>query len=293
MTKENTLRGITLVVIAMAVIPLIDVIAKILGQQNVPIIQVVWARFFFGAIFTLPLALRAVGAIALRPINFSMNALRAACLVVGTWFFFMALKSLPVADALAIYFVQPILITALSPLLLGEHVGIRRWVTVMIGFVGVIIIIRPGFQAVDIGVIYALLAGLCSAIYILVTRHLSGTANAMVTTFQTSAIGAIPLTLLIPVFWLPPESHQWLLMILLGAIAIFCHALITRAYDFAEASLLSPFNFTEIITAVIAGWYFFGDFPDRWTFAGAAILIGCAIYISWREQQRKNERSAA
>jgi drug/metabolite transporter (DMT)-like permease len=106
----------------------------------------------------------------------------------------------------------------------------------------------------------------------------------MVTTFQTSAIGAIALTAATPLYWISPDGHQGLLLLLLGAIAIAGHYLITRAYDFAEASLLSPFGYTEMIMAVIAGWYFFGDFPDRWTFVGVGILIACAIYISWRER---------
>jgi drug/metabolite transporter (DMT)-like permease len=284
-SQPGVLKGVALVLIAMAILPFIDVIAKLLGQQGIPVVQLVWARFFFGALFTLPLALKAVGPAALIPVNPMMNALRAACLVLGTIFFFLALKTLPIADTLAIYFVQPIMITALSPLVLGEHVGVRRWATVVIGFIGVIIIIRPGFQTVDIGAVYALLSGLCSAVYILVTRFLTGRAHAMVTTFQSSVIGAVPLTIAIPWYWVAPDQQQWLLLVLLGAIAIAGHALITRAYDYAEASQLSPFNYTEMIMAVIVGWWFFGDFPDNFTFLGVAILITCSIYISFRERQ--------
>jgi drug/metabolite transporter (DMT)-like permease len=284
-TQPNALKGIALVLIAMAVLPLIDVCAKFLGQQGIPVVQMVWARFFFGALLTLPLAVMAAGTSALRPVNPLMNSLRAYFLIAGTASFFFALKTLPIADTLAIYFVQPILITALSPLFLGEKVGVRRWSTVVVGFIGVLIIIRPGFQSVGIGVLFALLAGLCSAFYILVTRKLTGRAHAMVTTFQSSAIGAVPLTLSAPIYWTAPDTNQWLLLLLLGAIAIAGHALITRAYDYAEASQLSPFNYTEMITAVAAGWYFFGDFPDAWTFLGVAILIACAIYISWRERE--------
>jgi drug/metabolite transporter (DMT)-like permease len=286
MTQPNPLKAIAFVLVAMAILPFIDVIAKFLGQQGIPVIQMVWARFFFGTLFTLPFAIHATNTqIALRPVNPALNTLRAFCLVAGTAFFFLALKTLPIADTLAIYFVQPILITALSPIVLREHVGLRRWITVFIGFIGVLIIIRPGFQQVGIGVVFALLAGTSSAVYILVTRFLTGRANALVTTFQTSAIGAIPLTAAIPLYWISPDTNQWLLLILLGAIAIIGHAMITRAYDYAEASLLSPFNYAEMIMAVAAGWWFFGDFPDNYTFLGVAILIGCALYISARERQ--------
>lgn len=281
--SPNAPLGIGLVLAAMAILPLIDVCAKFLGQQGVPVLQMVWARFFFGALFTLPFAISVAGLAAFNPVNPLFNAARALFLISGTAFFFLALKYLPIADTLAIYFVQPIIITALSPIVLGEKVGMRRWATVGAGFIGVLIIIRPGFQALNVGMVFALLAGTSSAFYILVTRHLTGKAHAMVTTFQTSALGAIVLSAAAPAYWLPAGQQQWLLLVLLGAIAIAGHYLITKAYDFAEASLLSPFNYTEMITAVIVGWYFFGDFPDAWTFAGVAILICCAIYVSWRE----------
>lgn len=283
--KSDTLKGITLVVIAMAIMPFIDVCAKLLGQQDFPVPQTVWGRFFFGAVFTLPFALRVAGKSALRFDNPEINAARALLLVAGTWFFFLALKTLPIADTLAIFFIQPILITALSPFVLGEHVGVRRWITVFIGFIGVLVIIRPGFQAFNIGVVYALAAGSCSAGYYLITRKVAGRADAMVTTFQTSVFGTVGLSLAMILLWQMPNGQQWLLLMLLGAIAITGHFLVTRAYDFAEASLLSPFNYTEMIVAVIVGWWFFGDFPDRWTFAGVGILIACAIYISLRERK--------
>jgi drug/metabolite transporter (DMT)-like permease len=283
---SNPLLGIGLVLAAMAILPGIDVCAKFLGQQGVPVMQMVWARFLFGSLFTLPFALAVDGKNALRPVNPFFNALRAALLITGTICFFMALHTLSIADTLAIYFVQPILITALSPLLLREKVGIRRWITVAIGFIGVLIIIRPGLVAFNIGSMFALASGTASALYIIVTRHLTGKANAMVTTFQSSVIGAAGLTLAAPLYWLPVSGQQWLLLILLGAIAIAGHYLITKAYDYAEASLLSPFNYTEMIMAVVMGWYFFGDFPDNWTFVGVAILIACAIYISVRERAK-------
>jgi drug/metabolite transporter (DMT)-like permease len=281
----STLKGIVLILLAMAVLPFIDVCAKFLGQQQMPVPQMVWARFFFGALFTLPFALRVGRASALKPINPVFNSARALFLISGTACFFLALKTLPIADTLAIYFVQPILITALSPFVLGEHVGLRRWTTVFIGFVGVVVIIRPGLQAFNIGVLYALGAGTSSACYYLITRKLSGRADAMVTTFQTSAIGAVALSFAVPFLWVMPSGGQWTLLVLLGAIAIAGHYCVTRAFDFAEASLLSPFNYTEMIMAVAAGWWFFGDFPDRWTFVGVAILIASAIYISLRERK--------
>ncbi len=278
-------------VFAMAVIPMIDVFAKFLGQQGLPIPQLVWARFLFGALFTLPFAWRVDQAQIFRPTHLAHQTARAALLILGTCFFFWALKYLPIADTLSIYFIQPILVTALSPLILKEYVGPHRWACVALGFVGVLIIIRPGFQEFNIGMVLALCAGLCSAFYLMLTRSLTGSVNAMVTTFQTSAIGAVALTLAVPFMWTQPNLSQWLMLVGIGFFAIVGHYFITRAYDMGEASLISPLGYLEMVTAVLLGWYFFDNFPDGWTFLGVAILICCAIYISIRERLRQPARS--
>lgn len=274
---------------AMAVLPFLDVIAKHLGRQGMPVLEIVWARLFFGALLTMPFALKIAGPGGLVPNMPVMHSIRASFMIAATGFFFAALHYLSIADTLAIFFVQPLIVTLLSPLVLGESVGIRRWVAVMIGFIGTLIIIRPGFQELNPGVFLALGAGLCLAIYLLLTRRISGSAHAMVTTFYTSLCGAIIMSIAVLFVWQPPEPSQWAFFVLLALIANGGHFLIIRAYDHAEASLLAPLAYTEMIMATLAGWYFFGDFPDAWTFAGVAILIACAIYISWREHVRHVE----
>jgi drug/metabolite transporter (DMT)-like permease len=274
---------------AMAVIPLIDVFAKFLGQQGFPIPQLVWARFFFGALFTLPFAWTVERTHIFRPRHPVHLTARAALLILGTVFFFAGLKYLPIADTLAIYFISPILVTALSPLILKEKVGPHRWACVALGFIGVLIIIRPGFQAFNIGMLFALGAGCCSALYLLLTRHLTASVNAMVMTFQTSAIGTVAMTLTLPFLWTPPDLLQWLMLIGIGFFAIVGHYFITRAYDMGEASLISPLSYLEMVTAVLLGWYFFDNFPDGWTFVGVAILIASAIYISVREHKLEHQ----
>jgi drug/metabolite transporter (DMT)-like permease len=287
----KTSKAVACMAFAMAIIPLIDVFAKFLGHQGVPIPQLVWARFFFGALFTLPFAWSIERQSLLRPTHLFHQMARAALLILGTCFFFAGLRTLPIADTLAIYFVAPILVTALSPIALKEKVGPHRWACVLLGFIGVLIIIRPGFQQLNIGMLYALGAGFCSACYILLTRHLTGTVNAMVMTFQTSAIGAAALTLAMPAIWIAPDLRQWLMMVGIGFFAIVGHYFITRAYDYGEASLVSPLSYLEMVTAVLLGWYFFNNFPDAYTFLGVSILIGCAIYISFRE--RLNAKAVA
>jgi drug/metabolite transporter (DMT)-like permease len=274
---------------AMAVLPFLDVVAKYLGQQGVPILQIVWARLFFGTCVTMPFALGLVGPRGLLPNMPAMHTLRAIFLLSATAFFFWGLTYLSIADCLSIFFVQPLIVTLLSPFVLGEQVGLRRWLAVIVGFMGTLIIIRPGFQELNPGVFMALAAGASLAIYMLLTRRIAGSAPAMVTTYYTSLMGAIMLSVIVIFVWEPVSPQQWGLFILLALIANGGHFLIVKAYDHGEASLLAPLAYSEMIMAVAAGWYFFGDFPDLWTFVGVGILIACAIYISIRERARTIE----
>lgn len=288
---KRPIIGVGLMLGAMAVLPGIDVIAKVLGQQGLPVAQIVWARVTLGALMTLPFALRIAGPKGLWPARPYYHLLRATLLVSATFFFFLSLKWLPIADALAIFFVQPLIVTVLSALFLREAVGPRRWAAVAVGFVGTLIIIRPGFAEVNPGAGFAFAAGAFLACYFVLTRSIAGQAHAMVTTFQTSLLGGLILSVFIWPVWQTPSAQQWVLFAALAFIATFGHLMIVRAYDHAEASLLAPLAYTEMITSVILGWWFFDDFPDGWTFLGVGILIACAIYISMRE--RSAGKSAA
>ncbi len=285
--QNQNLIGIGFMLGAMASLPFIDVFAKFLGQMGIPILQIVWARLTFGALVTLPFALQATGRAALWPDRPIYHLCRASLLILATYTFFLSLKFLPIADALAIFFVQPLVVVVLSALVLGEKVGPRRWAAVFAGFIGTLIIIRPGFGTFNPGTLLALAAGTFLAVYFVMTRRISGTAKAMVTTFQTNAIGMIVLSSAMPLIWTDPTATQWVMLAGLGTVATIGHFMIVRAYDFAEASLLAPFAYTEMIVATLCGWYFFGDFPDAYTFVGVSILISSALYISWRERKVK------
>ncbi len=269
---------------AMAILPFLDVVAKVLGQQGVPVIEVVWARMSFGCLLTLPFALMEGGKRGLVPAMPVFHTFRAGFLIGATGLFFGALHYLPIADTLAIFFVQPLVVTMLSPFILGEKVGLQRWSAVVVGFIGTLIIIRPGFQELNPGAPMALASGTSLAIYMLMTRKIAGSAGAMVTTFHTNLAGTLLTSLAVVFVWETPLLSQWGLFVLLAFIAGLGHYLIVRAYDYSEASLLAPLAYTEMIAAVAAGWWFFGDFPDMWTFVGVGILIACAIYISIRER---------
>jgi drug/metabolite transporter (DMT)-like permease len=280
---RNPLIGIFFMLGAMAILPMIDVIAKHLGHLGLPILQIVWARLTLGAVITLPFAAR--HSKALRPDRPILHLFRAGFLMAATFLFFSALKFLPIADALAIFFVQPLVLTSLSPFVLNERVSARRWAAVAVGFVGTLIIIRPGLGAFNPGSWLALGSGTSLALYFLLTRKISGSAPAIVTTFQTNAIGGVIASAMVWWVWQAPSPTEWALFVALAGIANLGHWLIVRAYDHAEASLLAPLAYTEMVTSTIFGLIFFGDFPDFWTFVGVAILIGCAIFISTQRER--------
>ena len=284
--RPRTLIGVALMITAMMLLPWLDVVAKTLGEQGMPIMQIVWARMAFGALLTLPFVLHHGGVAAIRRDRPGYHPLRASLLIAATFLFFSALTYLPIADALAIFFVQPLILTAISPFVLGEKVGPRRWAAVFVGFLGTLIIIRPGMAEVNPGTFLALGSGAALACYFAMTRRVAGRSPAMVTTFHTSLIGTLLTTVLILWTWETPSPLQWGLLFLIGLIATAGHWCIVRAYDHAEASLLAPLAYTEIVMATFAGWWFFGDFPDGWTFVGVAILIASAAYISVRERAK-------
>jgi drug/metabolite transporter (DMT)-like permease len=280
------LTAIALMLSAMAILPFLDVAAKFLGRQNMPVAQSVWARMFFGTVLILPFVLKGRPLRALVPDMPVLHGARAFLIIISTAFFFLALGHLPIADTLSIYFVQPLIVTLLAPVILKEHVGLRRWIAVFIGFIGTLIIIRPGFQNLNLGILFALLAGAASALYMLLTRKISHSADPILTTFYTNLMGAIMTTAVVGSVWVMPTLAQWGLLLTIAVVALIGHYLVIAAYRFGEASLLAPLGYAEMIMAVVCGWWFFGDFPDRWTFVGVGILIACAIYISYRERVR-------
>ncbi len=286
-TRSRPLLGIMFMLAAMAILPVIDVFAKMLGQAGMPILIVVWARALFGGLMTLPFALKSEGLRAFRPAQPLRQLLRAVLLLGATFLFFSALKYLLIADALAIFFVNPLVIVILSALLLRERVGPRRWAAVAVGFIGTLIIIRPGMVQVNPGTLLALGSGVALGSYLVLTRAMAGAADAMVLNFQTSAIGAALMALALPLLWEAPTPMQWAMLAALGVIATLGHVLITKAYEHGEASLLAPLAFTEIVMATVLGYAFFGDLPDRWTVLGVTILVASAVYISVRERQVK------
>ncbi|MGE0744716.1 MAG: DMT family transporter [Rhodospirillales bacterium] len=278
-------RGILFMVGAMLASALMDTIAKWLARDY-EVAQVVWARYFFHTLTVMALfggfRLRAIMATR-RP---GLQAIRSLLMLIATMAFFTALKYLPLAESVAIGYASPFFVTALSVVFLGEKVGIRRWTAIVVGFTGVLVIIRPGFADVHWAAFLPLVMASCFALYQILTRITSRVDDTRTNLFYASAAATVVLTFAMPFVWTPPDLAGWGLMVLVGVCGGMCHFLIIKGYEIAPASILSPFVYASIVWTTALGFFVFGDFPDGWAWLGTAIVIASGLYIFRRETRR-------
>ncbi len=283
---ERPMLGIVLMLASVALLPIMDGFAKAMAE-TFAIVQLVWARFLFQSLLIAPLAVANSPREMLRPRHLPLQVARGFGILVGTFLFFSAIKTMPITDALALLFIAPLIVTALSPLVLGEAVGVRRWSAVLVGFVGALVVLRPGLTVLQPGALLALGAGASFAGYVLLTRRLSHAAPPLVTLAITSLVGLVVTSVVLPTVWVTPSVEQLAAMAAMGAIGAAGHYLMIRAYEQAPAALLAPFGYGEVVTATMIGYIWFGDFPDGPTWLGIAILVASGVYISLRERVRR------
>jgi drug/metabolite transporter (DMT)-like permease len=274
-----------LILVAMAVVPCMDGIAKYLSRDY-PVVQIVWARYFFHFLLLCPVLLLRFPLASLRPKRAGLQVLRGGLLLVSTVLFFAAISVIPLADAIALVFISPLVVTALSPFLLGEKVGFHRYGAVVLGLIGALIVIRPGQGAFEAAALLAAGAGVVYAFYSILTRKLSGSAPALVTLGYTALLGAVFVSLVVPFHWVSPDLNGWLMMAAMGVVAAVGHYFVIKAFELAPASFLAPFGYSEIVMTTIIGYTVFGDFPDYLTWIGIFVIIASGVYITWREKVR-------
>ncbi len=192
------------------------------------------------------------------------------------------------AKALTLAFIAPLIVTVLSPFLLGEKVGIRRWAAVITGFIGSLIVIRPGFVEINLASIAALGTGVLYAFYLIVTKKLHNSDHPLLTLLLTGVVGAIIGTMIMPTVWVQPTITEWYMMFAIGFFASIGHLLLILSLRYADASKLAPFGYFEIVTNIIIGFFFFNNFPDHWHFIGLFIIVSSGIYVFRREVLHKS-----
>ncbi len=280
---RDHLIGIGLMMSTVFCFVVMDAMAKYLLREH-PVPQVVWGRYAFHLV-AMVVVLAPGRKLSLRTNRLGLQLFRSMVLLLATVLFFTALSYLPLADASALIYVSPLLVTALSVPILHEHVGPRRWAAVVVGFVGILVIVRPGAGVMHPAAFLVLGTALCFAAYQIATRALSATENAFTTLFYSALLGAVGTTLAVPFFWTPPSPAAWALMAGTGLLGAFGHFLMIKAHERAPASVLTPYIYTQLIWAAIFGYLVFADFPDAWTIAGAAIITSAGLFVFHRESR--------
>lgn len=292
--QNQVALGIGLMVMAAAVFGMMDAMVKWLttGYDTVQIM-------FFRSLFAFPPILfmhwrGGSGLRGLRTRQFLGHGLRSIFGCLAMLCFFSAYGLMPLADVTAIAFAAPIFIACLSVWFLGEKVGLHRWSAIVVGFVGMLVILRPAELLsghASPGLLLAVAATLLYSLAMIQIRKLTRNEGSSTIAFYFTAFCTLYTGLALPWFWTTPSFGDLGLLVAVGLLGGLAQLLMTRAYALAAASIVAPFDYTHLLWSVLLGWYLFGDFPDAQTWLGAAIVVASGLYILYRETVRR--RAAA
>jgi len=264
---------------------ILDTLAKHLSQ-SLPVTEVVWGRYTFHLLFIAilmrPKSLRSLFATTHPVLQF----MRSVLLLAATMAFFTALKFMPLANATALGFTWPLLVTALSVVILREHVGLWRWGAVLVGFVGAVIIIRPGVEVVTWTAVLPLGMACAYSTYQILTRMIGTDDSSMTSLFFTAVVGTLVMSIIAPFVWVSMTPLMWLEMAGMGAIAGLGHFMVIRALQSAPASVIAPFAYTQLAVSVLYSWAFFGDVPDPYMLIGGGVIAGAGLFVIYRERRQ-------
>ena len=289
-SKENRSAGILWMLATMLCFITLDAIMKHL-LESYSLVQVTWARFFFATHVAAAACGPRIGnlAVSRQP---KLQALRSVLLMTTTAMFNAGIRTTPLATATTIMFLSPILLTILAIPLLGEKVKLRRWIGVIFGFAGALVVVRPweiGLGGMGAGALFLLAAALLNANYQIITRKVRND-DPLTSLLYTAAAGAVVSSLIVPWFWTWPTGFDWLLLIASGIAGGVGHLFLIRAFRAAPASVVAPFSYSSLLWAAIFGFVIWKDWPDLWTWGGAALIIGSGLYVFQRERVTGGDR---
>ena len=284
-TARDNLVGIGLMLLSMFVFSAVDTIAKVLTTDFHPL-QIVWTRQLglVAGVFVM-MALR--GASFFETKHRKLQLARGLMAALSAALFITAINYVPLADAIAVTFVAPFVVTMFSALLLKEKVGIHRWSAVIVGFLGTLVILRPGFDGFEPALLLAVLAAVLFAFRQIISRYLSGSDKTETTVAYTALVAVMVLFIPLPFVWQTPVSgFHLLLMAIMAILAGLGELLVIKALEVALAVVVSPVHYTILIWGSLYGYFVFGDFPDYLTWIGAIIIILSGLYTLYRERKR-------
>ena len=279
---QNAGQGILWMLLSMLFYVGMDTIGKYLAQTY-PVIEIVWARFLFHLLLMAPVIWSQLPGTVVSH-SYRFQVLRVVMVVLTNLSMITAMRFIPMTEASAVASASPLIVTALSVFLLKEKVGWRRWSGVVIGFVGVLIVIRPGMGLVHPATALPLVAALFYAINQVTTRQLGGIDNPVTTVFYTALFGFLATSMVVPFFWVMPAPADLGLMACMGLFSLLGHYANARAFQAAPAATVTPFNYSALLWATLTGFLVFRDLPDGWTLLGALVIVGSGLYIFRRSR---------
>jgi drug/metabolite transporter (DMT)-like permease len=283
--RRQRLIGIALMCGAVACFSCLDATAKYLNTQ-MDTLQIVWARYVSSFVFALLIANPVSNPALMITRRPWLQGIRSLLLLGSTLLNFLALRWLQLDQTTSILFCTPFLVAALSGPILDEWVGWRRWIAISVGFIGVLLVTRPGVGGIHVAALLTFASAICYAVYIISTRILSRTDSNVTTLFYSNVVGAVVMTFVVPFVWSTPRSALVAaLMALTGALGGFGHYLLIIAHRLAPPAVLAPFMYTQLIWVIALGFLIFADLPSLWTVAGASIVVASGLYLLHRERQ--------
>ena len=274
--RPSVLTGIALVVTAMACFATLDTIAKLVSA-SVPLLMGIWFRYCFQALMTTLVVVPRFGVEVLKTQHPRFHILRGLLLLISSFFAFSSLLYLPVADFTAIGSLVPLIITLLAARMLGEQVSKRRWVLVLGGFAGAMLIIRPGGANFIWPMLLPLGAVITYSWFQLLTSHMVKTENPLTMHLYPGWVGTLVPSLMLPFVWVNPSQTELGMLLLVGALGTVGHYLLILAYKRSPASNLTPYLYAQIVFAMLGGWLVFNQVPDSWALAGIALIAACGV----------------
>jgi len=277
-------------VFAVGCFALMDTIAKYLSRWY-PVPVIVWARYALNLV-VLAVFLAATGRVdvwrAQRP---GIQVLRGLLLASATLVFFTSLSLMPMAEAAAIGFVLPLFVAVLAVPMLKERLDMPRLIAIVVGLAGALIIVRPGSGVFTWVALLPVCMALCNALYQILTRMVSGIDKPFTSLFYSALVGAVLISMLMPFYWQSPVGWwHWTLLLIIGVLATIGHLALIRAYEYATATLLAPFIYSQLVWVMLMGWLVFGDFPDGWSMLGMAVIVASGLYIVNRQRLTGRKR---
>jgi drug/metabolite transporter (DMT)-like permease len=285
---DRPFKGIALMLASTVFLGTSDVTAKYLSA-TMPSIEIAWLRFLVFAAILVPAMVPGSPMYAMRTGRLGMQMLRGTALLGSSLLFITGLRYLPIAEASATGFVSPLFVTALSIVFLAESVGIRRWLATAAGLAGVLIILRPGTSAFHVAAFFPIVSAFCWAVTLILTRMMSGREHTTTTMTYSAIAGVVILSAMVPFVWVAPSWHDILFGLLIGIASTAGQWIVALAFRYADASVLAPFSYTQLVWVSVLGFLVFGEVPDAWTVVGAAFIVASGLYTAHRERVRRSQ----